>query len=151
MTNYDIETFVNTFSDTKDFLSQITKEVSEKKKILSNLVTSADCSEYCYCDGRTKHAIRLLVYPYSYDRFIRTIVSEYVKENKTNLMSWYAKKQIEYIESLNERYVLKEMKETLIQKIEQGEMKEIRKSVHRNFVAYIKTKTDEILEKEIDG
>ena len=151
MANYNIGIFADASSDMKDFLFQIAKEVKEKKKVLFALVTNNDCSKYYYCDGRTKHAIRLLVYPYSYDRFIRDIVSNYIENNKSELMPYYTKKQIEYINSLEKRYFTDEMKETLIQKIEEEQMKEMKKSVHRDFVAYIKSKTDKILEEEIDG
>lgn len=151
MTNYDIKIFADASSNMKDFLFQIAKEVKEKRKVLFALVTNNDCSKYCHCDGRTKHTIRLLVYPYSYDRFIRSIVSDYIENNKAKLMPHYVEKQIEYINSLEKGYVTDEMKEILIRKIEREQMKEFEKYLHHDFVVYIKSKTDEILEKEIDG
>lgn len=150
MDNYAIRKFAETSSDGKDFFEVLLDNIKRKRKVIFSLVEEEDSRiKYSYCENRTKHAIRLLVYPCYYDRTIKNICYNFIKKNKESLLSWYAKKQIDYINSLDTGYITDEMKQTLISAVEKKEIKSIEKCCHKELVSYFKCRTDEIIQKEI--
>ena len=107
----EIRRFAKEDKTAKMFIDIVHETVAKKKNVLREFIKCcSDDNDIDYswnCNGRGKHAVRLLVYPTNYERMVKEVINEFITKNKSDYFSYYVQKQIEYINSLDENLFTK--------------------------------------------